>query len=282
MDNVLFAVVLGVIGGALFGWLISNKMKAQESKADVPTIINSEPFVIFLSSIILIIVFFGISPILFEGWSLWWVTALFLFVGWLTNTIVGSRIYHKTDKPKHHKASSHTTAPSHNKIGNVDDEITVYSEVLLHLSASGAEEVRKTHNGTEAQSTTVMVQLIGFCIINLIREFNSEGISTDKGQDIIKSILKNVSDNLAPTHQQSEAFDVLRREVGQLVKDYGKLPLKHTNSDRQGGTLLWEYGKLVAETVGKESDLMATMDSVGVITSVSKAVNTGRLTKTLQ
>ena len=51
------------------------------------------------------------------------------------------------------------------------EELNTYTMVLLQLSAKSAEELRAKYKFSEENSTLVMIQIIGFSLINLINAF---------------------------------------------------------------------------------------------------------------
>lgn len=165
------------------------------------------------------------------------------------------------------------------------DELNTYTMVLLQLSAKSAEELRAKYKFSEENSTLVMIQIIGFSLINLMRQFAMRGIDSSIFRKCVSTITEDMVNIMVDdANNRSAALSFFQDEIQKLVSTYGKLPLKNNDPSKgESGTLLWEYGKLVSETVtGKEKELMATMECISVITSVQSAVKTDKLLKAVK
>ena len=165
------------------------------------------------------------------------------------------------------------------------DELDIYTAVLLQLSAKGAEELRAKYKFSEENSTLVMIQIIGFSLINLMRQFTASRIDPSVFRKCVSSITEGMVNIMVDdVSNRPAALSFFQDEIQKLVSTYGKLPLKNSDQSKgESGTLLWEYGKLISETAtGKEKELMAIMECISVITSVQGAVKTDKLLKAVK
>jgi hypothetical protein len=165
---------------------------------------------------------------------------------------------------------------------NLNKEASVYAGVALHLSAKTADELKKELGYTEQDSTVVMLQVLTFCIINLMRTFAQKGISIEKGREPIEIILHEAAKTFTPEPNKAEdTYATLNQTANEWIKTYGKLPLGD-KSGAQAGTLIWEYSKLMASTVGKDKDLPVMMTFASRIVNVNNALETNNLIKALK
>ena len=165
------------------------------------------------------------------------------------------------------------------------DELNTYTMVLLQLSAKGAEELKAKYKFSEENSTLVMIQIIGFSLINLMRQFAASKVDPSIFRKCVSSITEGMVNIMVDdANNRPVALSFFQDEIQKLVSTYGKLPLKNSDPSKgESGTLLWEYGKLVSETAtGKEKDLMSTMECISVVTSVQNAVKTDKLLKAVK
>lgn len=158
-----------------------------------------------------------------------------------------------------------------------------YADTVMYLSATTAERMRKEHGLTDNQSSEIMAQIVGFCIINLMRKLDSESIPKPKGQKLIDSILRKIAERVGGNEHEESAYITYGNMIGDLSRRFGDLPLSNPNSGKQGGTLLWEYAKHMNDTMGKDTlDLEMLMRNVSVITDINKKVDTSKLIETLR
>lgn len=170
-----------------------------------------------------------------------------------------------------------TTRSNSTAIKDLDD----YAGALLYISAASAERLRQSNNLTDDQASQLMIQIIGFCLIVFARRTSSASIPAHKSKAFIEDTLKIIAQR-AGTDNEQEAYRAYKSIVGDLLNRYGTLPLKN-NSGGQAGTLLWEYSRLMNETMGKDrDDLLTTMNNTSIITSVSNAIDIKGLVKSLQ
>lgn len=172
-----------------------------------------------------------------------------------------------------------------NKKPTITEELNSYATLLLQLSAKSAEELRAEYKFSEEISTLVMIQIIGFSLINLMRQFSASGIDHSVFRKCASSITENMVNIMVDDINKRPAFlSFFQDKIQKLINIYGQLPLE--NSDRskgESGTLLWEYGKLVSETVtGEEKDLIAILECISVITNIQNVVKTNRLLRAVK
>lgn len=182
-------------------------------------------------------------------------------------------------KNRSRKASRNTTThknSSNTAIKDLDD----YAGTLLYMSAASAEKLRQTNSLTDDQASQLMMQIIGFCLIVFARQANDSSVPSQKTKAFMEDALRIIAQR-AGTDNEEEAYKAYKSVTSELLNKYGDLPLK-SDSGKQGGTLLWEYGKHMSETMGKGKDLEVVMNNVSVITSVSNAIDIKDLVESLR
>lgn len=165
---------------------------------------------------------------------------------------------------------------------NLNKEASTYAGVALHLSAKTADDLKKEVGYTEEDSTIIMLQVLTFCILNLMRTFAQQGVSVQKGREAIELILLEAAKTFAPDpNKVQDTYLTLNQTVNEWIKTYGKLPLGE-KFGTQAGTLIWEYSKLMALTVGKDKGLPVMMTFASRIVNVNNALETNNLIKSLK
>jgi hypothetical protein len=170
------------------------------------------------------------------------------------------------------------------KSKKLDKAVTIYAGVSLHLSAKTADELKKELGYSEEDSTIIMLQIITFCILNLMRTFATQGVSVDKGRNAIAQILKEVAKTLAPnTNDIESTYRAINQTTEEWIKTYARLPLGEKMSS-QAGTLTWEYSKLIVSTAGKNplTELSSTLLVSSRIVNVNDALETQELIASLR
>lgn len=170
---------------------------------------------------------------------------------------------------------------------NLEEELKKYTAILIHLSIKQSEELEKEYGLRENEFNDVSMQIIGFCIINLMRTFQANGIPSEKGRAAVDSILQNIALALADANNGSQeaVYRNVNKTIGGLVSNYGKLPLKNDDPNKgEKGTLLWEYGKYMTFTMRKDpsSDVLVIMKCISLITNINKALETNNIIKALK
>lgn len=182
---------------------------------------------------------------------------LVVLVSWIVSVVYA--IKHRGSKDKKNRTiASESTG----------DVVTDYAKALLVTSAAVADKLQREQRLTDSQSTSVMIEVMGFCIIMLMYRFTASHIPKPKGTEVVDDILKGVAKLQSDSKdQEQQAYVGLGQEIGVLVHKYGSMPLG-TDNDKAGlgGTLMWEYGKLMTETAGKEVDLAFSMLCVKFLT----------------
>lgn len=165
---------------------------------------------------------------------------------------------------------------------NLNKEASTYAGVALHLSAKTADDLKKEVGYTEEDSTIIMLQVLTFCILNLMRTFAQQGVSVQKGRETIELILLEAAKTFAPDPTKvQDTYLTLNQTVNEWTKTYGKLPLGE-KFGTQAGTLIWEYSKLMASTVGKDKDITVMMAFASRVVNVNDALETNNLVKALR
>lgn len=165
---------------------------------------------------------------------------------------------------------------------NLNKEAHTYAGVALHLSAKTADDLKKEMGYAEEDSTIVMLQVLTFCILNLMRTFAQQGVSVDKGREAIELILLDAAKTFAPDPAKvQDTYLTINHTVNEWIESYGKLPLGE-KFGTQAGTLIWEYSKLMASTIGKDKDLPVIMTFASRVVNVNNAIETNNLVKALK
>lgn len=157
-----------------------------------------------------------------------------------------------------------------------------YGAILLGVTVNIADGLRKKHHLTEGQESNLVVRIMGFCFIILMRELQDASVQPHKSREFISEALRTIAKISNPGHEQ-DAYTELNQIIGTLSREYGGLPLSNAGSDSLKGTLLWEYSKLMNETMGKDkSDIVSLMENVSVITNINQAIDTKDIVKSLR
>lgn len=183
-------------------------------------------------------------------------------------------------KNRSRKSASKTTTVPTNSSSTAIRDLDDYAGTLLYMSAASAEKLRQSNNLTDDQGSQLMMQIIGFCLIVFARQANDSSVPSQKTKAFMEDALRIIAQR-AGTDNEEEAYRAYKSLTSEILNKYGDLPLK-SDSGKQGGTLLWEYGKHMSDTMGKNKDLEAVMNNVSVITSVSNAIDIKELVKSLR
>lgn len=158
-----------------------------------------------------------------------------------------------------------------------------YGTILQGVTITIVDDLRKKHRLTELQENNLAVRIMGFCIIILMREFQKTSVEPRKSREFISEVLRTIARNSNPPELEQKAYTELNRIIGGLSREYGSLPLSNTDSSNLKGTLLWEYSKLMNETMGKDkNDLILLMENTSVIANLNQAIDTQDIVTALQ
>lgn len=233
-----------------------------------------------LSPVMLLII--GIALLYFGGASGGGGLSVGLSVGGLVCLFIAiaagvKKLGRKTDNIA--KASSRSKHKS--KSTSIKDA-EEYADAVLYLSATNAERMRHENHLTDNQSSEIMIQIFAFCIINLMKKFKISSVPVGRGQDFVDETLKLAAKRADAEHKE-RAYIAYGNMVSDLSNRFGSLPLSHTDSDKQGGTFLWEYAKHMNETMGKDKlDLETLMLNVSVITNINNSIDTSFIIESLR
>jgi hypothetical protein len=167
----------------------------------------------------------------------------------------------------------------------ITEELSAYATALLELSAKNAEELRLEYKFSNESTALVMTQIIGFSLINLRRQFAANGVDDSVFGKCALSITENMANIMIDDASNRPAFlSFFQDKIQILINAYSNLPLKNSDQSKgKSGTLLWEYGKLMSETItGEEKDLVSILECISVITNVQDAVKTDRLLRSVK
>lgn len=153
---------------------------------------------------------------------------------------------------------------------DIDDYVTSVGV----LSAKTATQIQERENLNDRQASEIMVQLAIFNILMLIRDMESASVATGNAAVFIDKTLRSLGAKLNSELDGEIAYKLFKQIFTELSDQFGRLPLT-SDSDEQGGTLLWEYAKHMNESMGKEAlDLESIMHNVSTLTHVRKVLDT--------
>lgn len=234
-----------------------------------------KPYQLFLLGLgIFLVRLFILAPLLPKQTAFYTLLNLLdicVVIFWIVAIVTAIR--NRTKKPTSRTANP---APSDTAIKDVDD----YAGTLLYMSATAGEKLRQANNLTDDQGSQLMMQVIGFCLINLVRQASSSSVPQQNTKTFIEDTLRIIAQR-AGTDNEQEAYKAYKSSINELLGKFGDLPLKH-DSGKQGGTLLWEYGKHMSETMGKSKDLEQIMQNVSVITTVNNSLDIRLIVQSLR
>jgi hypothetical protein len=165
---------------------------------------------------------------------------------------------------------------------NLSKEATMYAAIAMHLSAKTSDDLKAEIGYTEEDSKIITLQVLTFCIINLIHLFANRNIPVNKGREAIEIILLEAAKPFAPDPTKvQDTYLTLNKIVNEWIETYGKLPLGE-KLGTQAGTLIWEYSKLMASTAGKDNDVAVMMTFASRVVNVNNALETDNLVKALR
>ena len=197
-----------------------------------------------------------------------------------------------TRKNERHSSTKQRTISRHSKSNPTKEQTKTtartknpdaYGTILQGVTIRIVNDLQEKHHLTEAQANTLVVRIMGFCIIMLMRELQDASVEPRKSREFISEVLRTIAKNSNPPELEQKAYTELNRLIGELSRKYGSLPLSNANSGNLGGTLLWEYSKLMNETMGKDkNDLILLMENTSVITNLNQAIETQGIVTALQ
>lgn len=179
---------------------------------------------------------------------------------------------HDNTKSRHDKSNSlNERVKASERTSNPD----AYGTILQGVTIKIVNDLQDKHHLTETQANNLVVRIMGFCIIMLMRDLQDASVEPRKSREFISEVLRTIAKNSNPPELEQKAYTELNRLIGELSRKYGSLPLSNANSGNLGGTLLWEYSKLMNETMGKDkNDLILLMENTSVITNLNQAIET--------
>lgn len=153
-------------------------------------------------------------------------------------------------------------------------DINDYVTSVGVLSAKTATQIQERENLNDRQAFEIMVQLAVFNILMLVRDMEKASVATGNAAVFIDKTLRGLGTKLNSDIDNDTAYTLFKQIFTELSDQFGRLPLT-SDSDKQGGTLLWEYAKHMNESMGKEAlDLESIMYNVSTLTHVRKVLDT--------
>lgn len=153
-------------------------------------------------------------------------------------------------------------------------DINDYVTSVGVLSAKTATQIQERESLNDRQASEIMVQLAVFNILMLIRDMEKASVATSNAAILIDKTLRDLGAKLNSDIDNDTAYTLFKQIFTELSDQFEDLPLT-SNTDKQGGTLLWEYAKRMNETMGKEAlDLESIMHNVSTLTRVRKVLDT--------
>lgn len=156
------------------------------------------------------------------------------------------------------------------------ETIKEYSAAVIYASGVSAENLRKEYEFSGETHMAVLIQFIGFSLIMLARKCASVQLAPERYQKITETVIDLLVDVVYENiDNRQRAIKVIKESVYKFVEVYGKLPVKNDDpSKREAGTLLWEYGKLIAKTAtDEEKNIWAIMTCISLMKNQITATN---------
>lgn len=187
---------------------------------------------------------------------------------------------HDNTESKHNRSNSLNERVQASERTNSPD---AYGTILQSVTIKIVNDMQDKHHLTEIQANNLVVRIIGFCIIMFMQDLQDASVEPRKSREFISEVLRTIAKNSNPPELEHKAYTELNHLIGGLSREYGSLPLSNANSSNLKGTLLWEYSKLINETMGKDkNDLILLMENTSVITNLHHAIDTTKIIKSLQ
>lgn len=153
---------------------------------------------------------------------------------------------------------------------SIDDYVTSVGV----LSARTATQIQEKNSLNDRQSSEIMVQLAIFNILMLVRDMENASVSTGNAAVFVDKTLRELAVKLNSDIDTNTAYTLFKQLFTELSDQFGSLPLTG-DSDKQGGTLLWEYAKHMNEAMDKEAlDLESIMHNIATLTYVRETIDT--------
>ena len=180
---------------------------------------------------------------------------------------------------KNKNTSNSTSTESRN-------EPEAYAYTLSFLSAKVSDDLQKQIGFNDEQATEVMGLVVAFCLLMLMKRFSASGVASYKGRSTIELVTGDIFKHLSDGDTDDTHRDAFGSHIIGIVKKYGDLPLsKKDGSKGLGGTLMWEYSKLMLQTMGKDprTEIEGMMFVTSRLSNANKALeeNTTKLVKSL-
>lgn len=153
-------------------------------------------------------------------------------------------------------------------------DINDYVTSVGVLSAKTATQIQERESLNDRQASEIMVHLAVFNILMLIRDMEKASVATSNAAIFIDKTLRGLGTKLNSDIDKNTAYMLFKQIFTELSDQFGNLPLT-SDTDKQGGTLLWEYAKHMNEAMDKEAlDLESIMHNVSTLTHVRKVLDT--------
>ncbi len=156
------------------------------------------------------------------------------------------------------------------------ETIKEYSAAVIYASGVSAENLRKEYEFSDETHMTVLIQFIGFSFIMLARKCASVQLAPERYQEITETVIDHFIDVVYENiNNKQKAIKVIKESIYKFVEVYGKLPIENDDpSKREAGTLLWEYGKLIAKTAtDEEKNIWAIMTCISSMKNQITTIN---------
>lgn len=152
------------------------------------------------------------------------------------------------------------------------NEPEAYAYTLSFLSAKASDDLQKQIGFNDEQSSEVMTLVVAFCLLMLMKQFSAHNVPSYKGRGTIELVTGDIFKHLSSNDTDNTHRDAFILEILGIIKKYGDLPVgQKDDSKGLGGTLFWEYSKLMLQTMGK--DPRTELESIMLVTSGLSSVN---------
>lgn len=268
----IFTILSAVICGFWIGGVTSYAMRSSnKGRKDIRR--RATRVTVIGIAIVLCNFFFGI-----------WNGVVALILTYIVNSIVGSQNMReprqvKADPKSVDEKSSKDLLDKYDFLFDADGkalkdnkDIKLYATTLDGVAYRAVEDLHNNHHIKVANDRIAVLTntIAQFCIIILVRNLAAKQKSKEQADEVANAILKNLAKVWAKSPEnEKRMYELLERDTKDALAKYGDLPLSN-KSDSQAGTLLWEYGKFLAQTAGQHPrDLEAVLSCVAVITDAN-------------
>ena len=145
------------------------------------------------------------------------------------------------DKGSHHYSTS-------------ENALIDYSATVILKSARQSEVLAKEYKLSDQKQHDLVNQLVAFYLLMLGVQFAASRVSAETSKIVIENVIEYIARIVhkqgkrtgASKSTEAELHDYMRKEILTIISKYSSMPI---SGSTEPGSLLWEYGAMIAETV---------------------------------